>query len=169
MAKAVEEGRYRADLYYRLNVFPVHLPSLREREDDVPLLVQYFVDKYAAKIGKPIDTVSRETIRKLKSYTWPGNIRELENVIERSVILSNGSVLEVEDEFLVPSSNSLERKGEETPTLQELERDYITRILKQTNWMIQGPKGAASVLDSHPNTLRGRMKKLGIGRADTEM
>ena len=114
MAKAVEEGRYRADLYYRLNVFPVHLPSLREREDDVPLLVQYFVDKYAAKIGKPIDTVSRETIRKLKSYTWPGNIRELENVIERSVILSNGSVLEVEDEFLVPSSNSLERKGEET-------------------------------------------------------
>ena len=166
LVKAVEEGRYRADLYYRLNVFPVHLPSLREREDDIPLLVQYFVDKYATKIGKPIDTVSQETIKKLKSYTWPGNIRELENVIERSVILSSGSVLEVEDEFLVPSSSSLDQEGKEILTLQELDRDHITRILNQTRWVIEGPRGAARILDLHPNTLRSRIKKLGIERAD---
>jgi len=109
--------------------------------------------------------VSQETIKKLKSYTWPGNIRELENVIERSVILSSGSVLEVEDEFLVPSSSSLDQEGKEILTLQELDRDHITRILNQTRWVIEGPRGAARILDLHPNTLRGRIKKLGIERA----
>ncbi len=164
LEKAVAENRFRADLYYRLNVFPLPLPSLRERGEDIPLLVQYFVDKYATKTGKQIDAINQETMRRLRGYPWPGNIRELENVIERSIILSSGSVLEIEDEFLLPSSTLLDQKEKDTLTLQEVERNHIMQILDKTGWVIDGPQGAAKILNLHPNTLRGRMKKLGIER-----
>jgi len=162
LEKAVAENRFREDLYYRLNVFPLPLPSLRERGEDIPLLVQYFVDKYATKTGKQIDKINQETMRRLRGYPWPGNIRELENVIERSIILSSGSVLEIEDEFLLPSSTLLDQK--EILTLQEVERNHIIKSLDKTGWVIEGPKGGAKILNLHPNTLRGRMKKLGIKR-----
>jgi len=163
LEKAVAENSFRADLYYRLNVFPIDLPSLSERKEDIPLLVQYFLKKYATKMGKRIETISQETMRQLTAYPWPGNIRELENVIERGVILSPGSILDIEDEFLLPSSTQLEQR--ESLTLQEVERNHIIKSLDKTGWVIEGPKGAAKILNLHPNTLRGRMKKLEIKRA----
>ena len=165
LEKAVSENSFRSDLYYRLNVFPIHLPSLREREGDVPLLVQYFVNKHASKMGKRIEKVNQKTMRRLTEYAWPGNIRELENVIERSVILSSESILEIEDEFALPSSTHLDQEEKELVTLHDVERNHIVEILNQTGWVVEGRKGAARILDLHPNTLRGRMKKLGIKRA----
>ena len=160
LEKAVSENSFRSDLYYRLNVFPIHLPSLREREGDVPLLVQYFVNQHASKMGKRIEKVNQKTMRRLTEYAWPGNIRELENVIERSVILSSESILEIEDEFALPSSTHLDQEEKELVTLHDVERNHIVEILNQTGWVVEGRKGAARILDLHPNTLRGRMKKL---------
>jgi PAS domain S-box-containing protein len=154
-------GHYRPDLYYRLNVFPIHLPALREREGDIPLLVQYFVRKCAANLGKKIDRIPEQMMAALQRYAWPGNIRELEHVIERAVILSEGPELEP-IEWLSPSS------GKAGParalTLEEMERQHIVDVLEQTNWRVSGEKGAAKILGLNPTTLEARMKKLGITR-----
>jgi transcriptional regulator with GAF, ATPase, and Fis domain len=158
-------GHYRPDLYYRLNVFPIHLPSLHEREGDIPLLVQYFVRKFAANLGKKIDQIPEGMITALQRYPWPGNIRELEHVIERAVILSEGPKLEPID--WLSSSHSKAGEGK-VLTLEEMERQHIIDVLEQTNWRVSGEKGAAKILGLNPTTLEARMKKLDITRVKRE-
>jgi formate hydrogenlyase transcriptional activator len=163
LGNAVADKSFRADLYYRLNVFPIHLPALRERKEDIPPLAQYFVHKYMIRMGKRIEEITQGTLDRLMAYDWPGNIRELENIIERAVILSRGPILEIEDELL-PSVNLPDQKEKLLPTLAEAERNHIVRILESTRWVIEGPKGAAKILNLHPSTLRSRMLKLKIKR-----
>ena len=158
------EKLFRSDLYYRLNVFPIHVPALRERPEDIPLLVQHFVEQAARRMHKTIDTVPSETMDALIDYRWPGNIRELENVIERAVILSPGPVLRLSLRDL----NSRIAPGQNTDrhqTLEEVERTHILRTLKETRWILSGPSGAASRLGLNRSTLYFRMKKLGISRS----
>jgi transcriptional regulator with GAF, ATPase, and Fis domain len=155
-------GQYRPDLYYRLNVFPIHLPALREREGDIPLLVQYFVRKHAMNFGKKIDRIPERMMAAVQRYQWPGNVRELEHVIERAVILSEGPELEP-IEWLSPVSGNVAGNGK-TLTLEEMERQHIRDILEQTNWRVSGEKGAAKILGLNATTLEARMKKLGINR-----
>jgi transcriptional regulator with GAF, ATPase, and Fis domain len=161
LEQQAKTGHYRPDLYYRLNVFPIHLPALREREGDIPLLVQYFVRKFAANFNKKIDRISERMMATLQRYQWPGNIRELEHVIERAVILSEGSELEP-IEWLARSHGTADRA--QPLTLEELERQHIVDVLERTNWRVSGEKGAAKILDINPTTLEARMKKLGIKR-----
>src|ERR1043165_7379143 len=161
LEQQAKTGHYRPDLYYRLNVFPIHLPALREREGDIPLLVQYFVRKFAANFNKKIDRISERMMATLQRYQWPGNIRELEHVIERAVILSEGSELEP-IEWLARSHGTADRA--QPLTLEELERQHIVDVLERTNWRVSGEKGAAKILDINPTTLAARMKKLGIKR-----
>ncbi len=156
-----KSGQYRPDLYYRLNVFPIHLPALHEREGDIPLLVQYFVRKHAANLGKKIDRIPERMMAALQRYSWPGNIRELEHVIERAVILSEGQELEPID-WLAQSDNKTGLA--KTLTLEEMERQHILDVLEQTNWRVSGEKGTAAILGLKPTTLEARMKKLGIER-----
>jgi formate hydrogenlyase transcriptional activator len=156
----VREKTFREDLYYRLSVFPVHLPPLRDREEDIPPLVLFLVNKFAMRIGKRIEGVDKETMRRLLSYSWPGNVRELENVIERAIILANGSILHIGPDIL--PFGSLTHALPES-SMQGVERDHILNVLRQTRGVIGGPRGAAKILNLHPNTLRSRMKKLGIG------
>ncbi|MBI4748427.1 MAG: sigma 54-interacting transcriptional regulator [Acidobacteria bacterium] len=177
LKKAVDEGRFRADLYYRLNVFPILLPPLRERKQDISLLVRYFVSKHMARLGKRITQISHTAMSQLTAYHWPGNVRELENVVERAVILSQGPVLELVDEIaqLFPAATQtqvVEKSLPLTPkvvppsfvSLDDMERDYIQKVLESTNWVIEGASGAAKILDINPNTLRSRMQKLNIRR-----
>jgi PAS domain S-box-containing protein len=169
LARMAAEGGFRPDLYYRLSVFPVVVPPLRTRREDIPLLVHYFVARYAAKIGRQLTHVSEQAMQRLLAYPWPGNVRELENVIERAVILSAGPVLDIGPEVLsqteAASSPSPSAPVPAPGSLQNAERRHILAVLKQTNWRIDGPNGAARVLDVHPNTLRSRMQKLGIRRS----
>jgi formate hydrogenlyase transcriptional activator len=186
LLKEVQEKTFREDLFYRLNVFPVRLPSLRERRDDIPLLVKFLVKKFALRIGKHLDGVSRATMQRLMEYPWPGNIRELENVLERAVILASEEVLDIGPDLLPLSAPALAARPQpcpepvpptyllavpqptadmRQPSLEAVERDYILTVLQQANWVITGPRGAAKLLDLHPSTLRNRMKKLGITRA----
>jgi PAS domain S-box-containing protein len=170
----VREKAFREDLFYRLNVFPVRLPSLRERRDDIPLLVHYLVNKFALRIGKRLDGVSPATMQRLQDYPWPGNIRELENVLERAVILATEDTLDIGPDLLPVSSSGLvppkrvaapqPAAVERQPSLETVERNYILTILQQTNWVITGPRGAAQLLGLPPSTLRNRMKKLSITR-----
>lgn len=157
----VEEQKFRSDLYYRLKVFPITLPPLRERPEDVPLLVRHFVQKFAARMKKRIETVPAEAMKALQAYPWPGNVRELENFIERSVILSSGSNLFV-------SAAELKRPApmgnESAATLEEAERDHILKVLRDTNWVIGGDAGAAARLGMKRTTLQSKMHKLGITR-----
>ncbi len=163
LAKMVAEGQFRSDLYYRLRVFPILLPPLRERREDIALLVRYFVDRHARKLYKKIETIPEETMRALTRWKWPGNIRELENFIERAVILTNGPVLRA------PLAE-LEIAEETLPTgdlsLQSNEREHILRILRETKGKIGGPDGAAARLGLIRTTLNSKMKKLGIERRD---
>jgi PAS domain S-box-containing protein len=164
LLKALREKTFRQDLYYRLSVFPVQLPPLRDRKEDIPALVLFLVSKFATRIGKRIDGVDKETMGRLLSYPWPGNVRELENVVERGVILANGHTLQIEPDILARGQLIAEALSE--GTMQGVERDHIVNVLRQTRGVIAGPRGAARILDLHPNTLRSRMKKLGIGRKD---
>jgi PAS domain S-box-containing protein len=168
LAKAMREGTFREDLFYRLSVFPVRLPALRERAGDIPLLVRFLVRKFAPQVGRPTDSVGHETMRRLMEYPWPGNVRELENVIERAVILGSGPTLEIAPELLpttvrapAPMAESADRP---VGGLADAQREHILAALRQSNWVIEGERGAARTLQLHPNTLRSRMKKMGIIR-----
>jgi formate hydrogenlyase transcriptional activator len=161
LTQEVREGRFRSDLFYRLNVFPIHLPPLRDRPQDVPLLATYFVKKYASAMGKPISSVPAATMEALKSYPWPGNVRELEHVIERAVILTQGSALEVGD--WLPKAMPGQPAGA-VRSLEDVEREHILAALDHTGWRVSGEKGAARLLGLNPTTLEARMKKLGIAR-----
>jgi len=152
----VAEKRFREDLFYRLNVFPISLPSLRERRSDIPLLVRHFVQKYAARMGKHIETIPDESMRVLEDWSWPGNIRELENMIERMVILTKGSVL------AAPPIELEAAKERPNGNLSEMERDYIIRILQETNGVLSGSQGAASRLGVKRTTLQSMLKRFGI-------
>jgi formate hydrogenlyase transcriptional activator len=174
LAAAVEDGTFRQDLYYRLNVFPVHLPPLRARPEDIPVLAHYFVARYAAKIGRKISQISRASIDHLVAYRWPGNVRELEHVIERAVILSPWRELTVPAEVLpaspavaseAPPAAARPEASHDAMPLEEVERGHIASVLKRTNWRIDGPDGAARLIGMNPSTLRSRMKKLGIQRS----
>ena len=194
LSAAVADGKFRRDLYYRLNVFPISVPSLRERAADVPLLVNFFLQRFAKKFAKPVKKVSEETIFRLVGYAWPGNIRELQNVIERAILLSPGDTLQLAPDFC-PAAEIRSSRREEAPTsqsasgnrqlpmertlvtpavaskdggasLEDVERRHIEAVLAQTNWMIEGARGAAKILNLNPSTLRSRMKNLGIKRPE---
>jgi PAS domain S-box-containing protein len=158
LAKAVSEGRFREDLYYRLNVFPIHVPPLRERMDDIPNLVWKFVKEFSDKMGKRIESIPKKTMDALLGYHWPGNVRELRNVIERAMILTQDNTLRVE----LPKTEPL--KSIKTMTMKETERSYILQVLQMTGWRVRGKGGAAEVLGLKPSTLESRMSKLGIVR-----
>jgi transcriptional regulator with GAF, ATPase, and Fis domain len=179
LASLVREGKFRSDLFYRLNVLPVSVPALRERHGDVPLLVAFFVQKYAKKFAKSVKQISGDSLRRLADYPWPGNIRELQNVIERAVVLSQGSTLELAPDFgpapapptgQAPATEARESRPKDSSlfcpagSLVDFERCHIESVLNQTNWMIEGERGAAKALDLSPSTLRSRMQKLGIKR-----
>ncbi|HUU28675.1 MAG TPA: sigma 54-interacting transcriptional regulator [archaeon] len=161
LEKAIENGDFREDLFYRLNVFPIEIPPLRKHKDDIPLLVNHFVMKYGAKIGKKIDTVPQLVMDTLQAYHWPGNVRELENVIERAVIVSRGNQLEL-GEWLPRTVSS--PVGSHSTTLEEREREQIIEALELTGWRVSGEKGAAKILGIKPTTLDSRIKKLSIKR-----
>jgi transcriptional regulator with GAF, ATPase, and Fis domain len=160
LAIAVEEGRFRADLYYRLNVFPLQVPALRERTGDVELLARWFVRRLARKHDKPIREIPEQALRALAQYHWPGNVRELENVIERAVIMSTGGELEL-GEIVGRRSEEGSQPGQ---SLADVESQHIQRVLDETGWRVEGKGGAADVLGLKAGTLRSRMKKLGIRR-----
>jgi len=179
LAKLVAERSFRSDLYYRLNVFPIHIPALRERPEDVPHLVRYFVQKFSRRLNKAVAYIPAEAMDALANYSWPGNIRELENFIERAVLLSPGKELRVpvnelkSDIFAntegsaptaADSSSSLASATSSISTLEDAERQHILRALRQTEWRIAGAKGAAVLLGIKRTTLQARMRKLGIRR-----
>jgi formate hydrogenlyase transcriptional activator len=173
LSAMVESGKFRSDLFYRLNVFPIHLPALRERKEDIPLLVRHFVQQFARRLRKNIDSIPAATMTALCEYHWPGNIRELQNVIERAVIVSPGSVLNVSTGDLKPRSHA-PRGPEKTGDLQitdarnarrafdEGERKQILDVLAETHWTVGGPEGAAARLGVKRSTLQYKMRKLGI-------
>jgi len=175
LAEAVAEGSFRSDLYYRLNVFPITMPSLRERIEDIPMLVMHLVEQIGAKLGKEIVTVPQSAMAVLQNYAWPGNVRELRNVIERAVIITQGSKLRIIDSLdllsFEPSPSppptqqkSLENKETDADTLEQNEYRLIVRTLKKVHWRVEGPGGAAELLGVNASTLRSKMKKLGIAR-----
>ncbi len=158
LEKAIEQGRFRSDLYYRLNVFPIHVPPLRERKEDIPFLVNFFVKKYSAKTGRQIKQTSKKVIQTLQTYDWPGNVRELENIIERAIVLCNGERLN-NGEWMPRNKKVLNKT---ICTLAENERRHILKALQATNWQIGGRQGAATLLGMKRTTLQNRIKKLGI-------
>jgi transcriptional regulator with GAF, ATPase, and Fis domain len=161
---AVDSGRFRADLYYRLNVFPVRVPPLRERREDVPLLVWWFVHRRQKEMGRQIEQIPRRAMERLAAYSWPGNVRELENVVERALILSPGTTLQLDESF--SGEEPAERRGAGAGgTIEAVERAHVTAVLERRGGRIEGPGNAADVLGLKPSTLRSRMKKLGIRRA----
>lgn len=160
LLKRVEQGLFRMDLYYRLNVFPLHVPPLRERLQDIPLLVSDILLNLNHKLGKKIKGVSKQGMQHLMAYHWPGNVRELQNVIERQTILCHGQILQIPALQAEPQPQD---KGE-FQTLQQVEAAHIRRTLKRLNWRISGPNGAANLLGLPASTLRSRMLKLGIKR-----
>ena len=159
---SVRARAFREDLYYRLSVFPIRLPPLRERPEDVPPLAAYFLDRLATRSARRFDGITPATLRRLVAYPWPGNVRELQNVLERAVILATGPTLEVDPETLAPGGSAPAAAG--SAPLRDVERDHVLAILRRTRWVIEGPRGAAAVLGLHPNTLRSRLKKLGLAR-----
>jgi transcriptional regulator with GAF, ATPase, and Fis domain len=178
LAEALQRGRFRPDLYYRLNVYPIWLPPLRERVEDVGLLAEAFLREASRRLGRVFDPISEEVLEALKSYEWPGNVRELQNVIERAAVISTGRQLQLPEEWAtVDSWNALtnvsmpttgvrhpDKRSLDEGSLDEVGRNYIIQILEQTRWRIEGPKGAATILGLNPSTLRSRMLKLGIRR-----
>ncbi len=163
LEEEIRAGRFREDLFYRLNVFPITLPPLRQRKEDIPLLIQHFMAKFNKKIGKNIETISKQTLETLQEYSWPGNVRELENIIERAVITSSGTVLRILDRLENLSHHEKLISGD-VKALADMERDHILKVLQATDWRIEGKKGAALLLGLNPSTLRARMRKYGIHR-----
>jgi formate hydrogenlyase transcriptional activator len=178
LEESIRAGTFRSDLYYRLNVFPLEVPPLRERRSDIEQLAKFFISRYARNLGKRITGISEGATEKLLSYSWPGNIRELQNVIERALIVATGPILDLENGLssipVTPAPHEPRPEVEELvldndqcapKTLQEVEREHILAVLQQTHGVIEGANGAAKTLGLHPNTLRHRMEKLGIKRA----
>ena len=163
LASMVKQGKFRSDLYYRLNVFPIRLPALRERREDIPALVQHFVDLYSRRMGKQIEEIAPGAMAALRTHHWPGNIRELQNFIERSVILTSGTALHAP---LAELKLSVETEPLEAVTLEDAERDHIRKTLEQTRWVVSGPNGAAARLGIKRSTLYFRMQRLGISRSN---
>lgn len=175
LEEAVRKGAFRSDLYYRLSIFPITMPPLRERKEDIPILVTHLVKQLGKKLGKTIDAIPQDTMAKLYNYPWPGNVRELRNVIERAVIITQGSKLRLIDDL---DSQALELEFHEQlavhgafadvvaigETLEQTEYNLILRTLKSVHWKVEGPGGAAELLNLHPSTLRSKMRKLGIER-----
>jgi transcriptional regulator with GAF, ATPase, and Fis domain len=163
--QAIGKKEFREDLYYRLNVFPITCPPLRQRKEDIPLLIKHFCQKHEGKIGRKITEVRADVVNALMAYEWPGNIRELENVIERAMILSRNGVLEygewIPTEKITASTNG---KSAGAVKLEDVEKEHIIETLKKTGWKVSGEKGAAKILGLNPTTLEARMKKLGIKR-----
>jgi PAS domain S-box-containing protein len=163
LEKEMQAGSFRNDLWYRLNVYPITLPPLRERTQDIPLLVGHFIKQFTRRSGKRIEKIPSELIKTLQRYSWPGNVRELKHVIERAVINTSGTTLQLADKL--KDSSRVKLVGENgNKTLAEMERDYILHVLEGANWRIEGERGAAEILDINPGTLRSRMKKLAIHR-----
>jgi formate hydrogenlyase transcriptional activator len=178
LSESVGAGSFRSDLFYRLNVFPLEVPPLRERRSDIPQLAMFFLSRCTRNLGKKMDGISEAAIERLISYSWPGNVRELQNAIERAVILSQGSILELGNDLISVSTSEAhgdKAQGVETTqpteppaalqTLEDVERAHICAVLQQTRGVIEGANGAAKTLGMHPNTLRHRMDKLGIKRS----
>jgi transcriptional regulator with GAF, ATPase, and Fis domain len=157
---AVAEGRFRPDLYYRLSVYPIHLPSLQERPEDIPQLVWFFINRYQRELGRNITRVPPAVLDALQQYAWPGNVRELENVVERAMIASSGDTLELDGPLAF--SPRLPMRTAESDNLDALQRSHIEVVLERCGWRINGTGNAAERLGLHPNTLRFRMKKLGV-------
>jgi len=179
----VHSGRFRSDLYYRLNVFPIDLPALRERAEDISVLAHHFMQRIARKLGKPIERIAPGTLALLNRYSWPGNIRDLQNTIERAAVLATGSELVVDWDLGPPAvaanagaGNQISTPpvqpvparstGGEVQSLDAIEREHIIAMLRKTHGVVEGPRGAAQLLDMNPSTVRFRMKKLSIGKAD---
>jgi len=162
----VSGGRFRRDLFYRLNVFPVRIPPLRDRTGDIPLLVKHFLAQLQRKLAKPLHSVTEESMQRLKAYPWPGNIRELQNVLERACVMATSPIVDIDDALPVAiiADRGIPNQGR-VPTLDDNERAHIRRALAATNGKIHGPRGAANILDINPSTLRSRMDKLGIEAA----
>ena len=156
LAEEVKKGNFREDLFYRLNVFPIELPPLRQRSDDIPLLVQVFIKEFNKQMGKNVQSVSKQALNLLQQYAWPGNIRELRNVIEHAVILSQGEILNLE------MPKNLIENAAQAPSLEDSERQHILKVLEKTGWRIKGENGAAEILNLKPSTLYSKMSKLGI-------
>jgi chemotaxis protein methyltransferase CheR len=164
LAKEVAKGRFREDLWYRLNVFPITVPPLRHRKEDIPMLAQFFLDRCCQKLGRTELDLPRSVVQALQAYAWPGNVRELQNLIEQAVLVSEGPLLRLPDR-LGPAPAGPVGSGL-LPSLVELERDHILKVLEATNWKVEGAKGAADILGLAPSTLRSRMQKLGIERRE---
>jgi transcriptional regulator with GAF, ATPase, and Fis domain len=174
----IEQGRFRSDLYFRLNVFPLELPALRQRGQDVSALAEFFLERFAHKHQKPISKISANCMQRLLQYTWPGNVRDLQNVIERAVILCDDAELDIPWGFddkspgkpSLPSSDNAESEESQAAdppyALREIERRHIIATLKQTRGVIDGPNGAAMLLELKPSTARFRIRKLGISKSD---
>ncbi|MBN9657488.1 MAG: sigma-54-dependent Fis family transcriptional regulator [Acidobacteria bacterium] len=175
LAKAVESGTFRSDLYYRLNVIPLNVPALRNRRSDIPRIVEFFLEEYSRRMNLPVRTASSRTMQLLMDYPWPGNIRELQNVIERGLVLSKGSVLRLGPDLLPaegpdPPAEVFEMPAAHSPdSLEEVQRRHILRVLARTGGVISGPRGAAAILRMNPNTLHSLMKRLCIRRAAHEV
>jgi formate hydrogenlyase transcriptional activator len=170
LERTVLSGGFRSDLYYRLNVIPLSVPALRERKPDIPLIAMALLRQSVKRMGKPIESISRESMRLLVDYCWPGNIRELQNVIERGVVLSKGSILRLGSDFLPIEACgecagiSCSPETQVSESLEQIQRQHILYVLERTGWVISGPSGAGAILDIHPNTLRSLMTRLGIRR-----
>ncbi len=162
LSKAISAGRFRSDLFYRLHVFPIEVPPLRDRPQDVPLLVRHFIERNRLEFKRPCQDIDEASLQKLVEYDWPGNIRKLKNIIERAMILSNSALLTIDDAFF-PSHSPGQENGPSTK-LKDLERLRIQQALKVCEWRIDGPLGAAKQLGLNPSILRSRLKKLGIKR-----
>jgi transcriptional regulator with GAF, ATPase, and Fis domain len=166
LERAMAEGRFREDLYYRLNVFPIRLPPLRDRREDIPLLVWSIISRRQRALGRRITDVPKRAMQALTAYDWPGNVRELENVVERALVLSHGSTLQLEDPGGGGAWPAAAAPAARAPllALDDVEREHIRSVLERCGWRVNGAGNAAEMLGLHPNTLRFRMKKLGIAR-----
>jgi len=176
LEREVAEGRFRADLYYRLNVVPIRVPPLRDRREDLPLLVSFLLERSARELGKAVEGVSKDTMELFLAYDWPGNIREVHNVIQRAVVLAKGPILEIAPDLLAleperpavppmtPRGPTPVVAGTESLSFFDVSRRHIAQALENARWVIEGPQGAAAILGLSPSTLRSRMKKLGLRR-----
>jgi transcriptional regulator with GAF, ATPase, and Fis domain len=179
LAEAMQRSRFRPDLYYRLNVYPIQIPALRERREDIGLLAEAFLGEASRRLGRIFDPVPAEVLEVLRCYEWPGNVRELQNVIERAAVVSSGRRLQLPEAWgsaedwkatgtwMAPTAEAAQlqpMRSLEESTLDQVGKNYILRILEQTGWRVEGPKGAAIILGLNPSTLRSRMQKLGIRR-----